>query len=189
MPLTSRIMSLLGPSLTTLPSIVLVHGGWQSPSSFSLLVPLLSCAGYNVVIPTLASSNPQFSNPRVSFTVDVAVVRSAVENEILRGREVVVVMHSYGAIVGCEAMKGVKVKKLSTGEALMDDPGSQHGDGGVKRLIFISGMVLPVGQSCESAVGSPKHIPGWNIGVSHMLSQKQRHGSLVAPAWRIPYYD
>ncbi|KAL6721469.1 hypothetical protein ACLMJK_000572 [Lecanora helva] len=153
-----------------LPTLILIHGGWQTPTaSFSLLNPLLVSHGYTVRAPALPSCNsPSLPHPDNSFESDVAVVRKIIDEEVWQGQEVVLVMHSYGAVVGCEACKGVKVSENAKRE-MGGGTGVKGGDEeedrcGVSRLIFITGMVLPVGVSCWSVVGSPKSIPGWSIG-------------------------
>ncbi|KAA6411149.1 MAG: hypothetical protein FRX48_05461 [Lasallia pustulata] len=121
---------------TTRPTIILVHGGWQGPSSFSLLVPRLEKAGYSVFAPTLPSAATKPALP--SFDEDVKIVHNALQSVVDTGKEVIVVMHSYGAV--------------------------SHDDleaGGVVKLVFLCGMVLPVGGSTWKAEKGNDPVPGF----------------------------
>lgn len=87
---------------TQKPTILLIHGGWQSPSVWTQLVSLLELAGYSSFTPSLPSSGTIPAVPDLS--ADVNVVKNAIESILESGKDVVVVMHSYGAVVGCEAL-------------------------------------------------------------------------------------
>lgn len=145
---------------TLRPTIILVHGGWQGPSTFSLLVPRLEKAGYSVFAPTLPSANTKPALP--SFDEDVKIVHNVIQSVIDTGKEVVVVMHSYGAVVGCEALRGVKVKDLVKPLQNNDDLET----GGVLKMVFLSGLVLPVGGSTWKAEKGNDPIPGFECVVS-----------------------
>ncbi|KAI4147054.1 MAG: hypothetical protein L6R39_003254, partial [Caloplaca ligustica] len=69
------------------PTIILVHGGWQGPETFSLLIPLLENAGYSVFAVALPSSHAVPAIP--DFGPDVAAVRSAVTSTLDTGKDVV----------------------------------------------------------------------------------------------------
>ncbi|SLM41220.1 Alpha/Beta hydrolase fold [Lasallia pustulata] len=140
---------------TTRPTIILVHGGWQGPSSFSLLVPRLEKAGYSVFAPTLPSAATEPALP--SFDEDVKIVHNALQSVVDTGKKVIVVMHSYGAVVGCEALRGVKVKDLTEPLQSNDDLEA----GGVVKLVFLCGMVLPVGGSIWKTEKGNDPVPGF----------------------------
>ena len=77
---------------------------------------------------------------------DANIVRSEivklVEDE---GKEVVVVMHSYGGVVGSQACEGLgRVQRQQKGLA-----------GGVIRLYYMCAFVLPAGQSLDGMLGGP----------------------------------
>lgn len=59
------------------------------------------------------------------------------------GKEVVVVMHSYGGVVGTEALHGLGLENRKTaGNA-----------GGVKRMIFLTAFIPQLGQSLAGIFG------------------------------------
>ncbi|MCJ1444572.1 MAG: hypothetical protein MMC23_005074 [Stictis urceolatum] len=114
------------------PTIVLVHGAWHSPANYVSYVQALRTAGYEVScphLPTCSSDRP----PKASLADDVAVVRKAVEDLINKGQDVVVVMHSYGGVVGTDALRGLS-------------PLERKGEGkerGVKHLVYMCAYMLP----------------------------------------------
>ncbi|KAJ9295458.1 hypothetical protein DTO271G3_5914 [Paecilomyces variotii] len=85
------------------PTFVLVHGGWQGPSLWTYVIPLLERAGYATYPVTLVS--PDSDPPVEDFTADVEVVRRAIDTLLECGKDVVLVLFSYAGYVGCEALK------------------------------------------------------------------------------------
>lgn len=69
------------------PTIVMVHGAWAGPSSWSSVVPLLLEDGFRTVTPRLGLT---------SLGGDVAIVKSALDQ--VRGKKILV-GHSYGGAV------------------------------------------------------------------------------------------
>ncbi|MCJ1400809.1 hypothetical protein MMC11_004017 [Xylographa trunciseda] len=134
-------------------AIVLVHGGWAGPDVFSLIKPRLEKAGYIVLTPSLPSAGHRPALP--SFDEDVAAVRCALKSLIDTGKQIILVMHSYGAVPGCEALKGLGAGyETTTGT-------DRHEKGHVVKLVFMAAMVIPMGTSTYH----PKHaglpVPGF----------------------------
>ncbi|KAL8716026.1 MAG: hypothetical protein Q9225_006288 [Loekoesia sp. 1 TL-2023] len=147
--------SLLQP--TSRPTIILVHGGWQGPETYSLIVPGLEKAGYSVFAVTLPSAGTEPAVP--DFSSDVAVIRNAVASTLAIGKDVVLVMHSYGAVIGCEAMKGVKLDEASI---IMEADGAFKAVGRVIKLAFIAGLLFPEGKATWNADRGDVAIPGFD---------------------------
>ncbi|KAL8934883.1 MAG: hypothetical protein Q9211_004996 [Gyalolechia sp. 1 TL-2023] len=141
---------------TSRPTIILVHGGWQGPETFSLIVPGLEKAGYSVFAVTLPSASVVPAVP--NFSSDVAVIRNAVTSTLAIGKDVVLVMHSFGAVVGCEAMKEVKVDEASIE---METEGALR-IGRVVRLAFIAGLLFPEGKATREESRGEDAIPGFH---------------------------
>ncbi|KAK9784244.1 putative catalytic protein [Seiridium cardinale] len=93
-------------SPTTKPTIVLVQGSFQLPEVYYKLGDALRGSGYSVNQPPLPSLNgqdkPDFASK--SLTDDALAVRSEVKRLVEAGERVVLVMHSYGGLVGSEAV-------------------------------------------------------------------------------------
>lgn len=49
--------------------------------------------------------------PPPDFPTAVSVTCALIMVEVARGREVVMMRHSHGTVVGCEASRGIKIKK------------------------------------------------------------------------------
>ncbi|KAL8783054.1 MAG: hypothetical protein Q9213_004901 [Squamulea squamosa] len=123
------------------PTIVLVHGGWQGPENYSLLVPRLEKAGYSVVAVTLPSVGVTPAVP--DFSGDVSVIRNVVTSTLATGKDVVLVLHSYGAVPGCEALKGIK---QDAAKLVLESSGLGK-VGRVVKLAFIAALLFPEGKS------------------------------------------
>ena len=151
---TSRILDPMVSSRDA--AIVLLHGGWTDPEVFSSLIPRLERAGYSVISPALPSSGTTPAVP--SFDDDVRVIRHAVKSLIDTGKQVVVVMHSYGAVPGCEALRDLEY----IGKP---NPNAAH-KGCVIKLVFLAAMVLPVGMSTWDPKKGTAAITGFQCKVS-----------------------
>ena len=101
-------------SPTETPTIVMVQGSFQPPDAYYKLENALRALGYPVVHPFLPSltdqEKPDFATK--SLTDDALAIRSEVQRLVEQGKRVFVVMHSYGGLVGTEAV----TKDLSFGE-------------------------------------------------------------------------
>ncbi|KAL9577247.1 MAG: hypothetical protein Q9212_006487, partial [Teloschistes hypoglaucus] len=144
------------PPLSPKPTIILVPGGWQSPTIFSLILPALERFGYSVIPINLPSTT---TVPAVSsFAPDVDAVRNAVTSCLAVGKDVVMIMHSYGGLVGCEALKEMDMEEVEKRqkEGAIEVSAAATADGGtlrrgrVLRLGFIAGLVFPIGRSTLS---------------------------------------
>lgn len=126
------------------PTILFIPGSWLPPSTYSTFLSHLQTASFPTAYATYPSLNP--SDPSTATpAADSQHVRGKyllplVEEE---GKDVVVVMHSYGGVVGSAAAKGLS-KSVRT---------RSGGKGGVIGLIHITGFVLPHGSSVVDAVG------------------------------------
>ena len=150
-------------SAHALPTLVFVQGSFQLPDVYQNLVDRLTGLGYTVVYPRLPSctdtSHPQF--PHVSLYDDAIAVRSELIRQVeYEGKAVVLVMHSYGGLVGSEAMR----QELNyTQRKLQGLPG------GVIHLFLYAAFLLDEGQSVLSAFGeSPNN--DIKVSTSDMIS-------------------
>lgn len=131
----------------SLPTILLVQGSFQIPQVYEKLVKGLIDQGYPTIHPRLPScsdvDNPSF--PQVSLVDDVLAIRSELIRHVeYEEKNVIVVMHSYGGLVGSEAITEdlSSAKRQSKGLA-----------GGVTHLFYYCAFLLDKGQSVLSAFG------------------------------------
>ena len=123
------------------PTIVLIHGGWHTPVSYSKLISGLQATGLEVHCPLLPSMNGT-RPPNADLYSDTTLVRGYVESLVAADRSVIAAMHSYGGQVGSNALTGLgTVSRAQQGKK-----------GGVSHLIYMSGFALLEGGSMVSKV-------------------------------------
>ena len=115
----------------TKPTILLVGGAWHTTAYLKPLATALEAADY----PTIASP------AKNDFGDDKALVRSIAEDLLADGKHIVAVMHSFGGIVGTEALQGL-------GQAHMERTGAVLG------LVYIAAMIPKKGDSFETYLES-----------------------------------
>lgn len=119
------------------PEIVLVPGAWTPPTAYHKLVDLLKSPPYDFAVhsPTLASNNG--AKAPNTFEDDVEGIREVIEPLVTAGSHVVLVMHSYGGVVGSSATKDLTKK----------DRQAKDLPGGIIHLFYISAYLLAKDQS------------------------------------------
>ncbi|CAJ2501572.1 Uu.00g044250.m01.CDS01 [Anthostomella pinea] len=123
------------------PAIVLVQGSCQLPDVYQKLADALRASGYCVVQPAL----PSLIEPgKTDLTDDARAVRSKVKGLVEEGMKVIVVMHSYGGLVGTEAV----TKDLSYNQRQ-----SSGLAGGVVHIFYFAAFILTEGQSVLGTFG------------------------------------
>ncbi|MCJ1360079.1 MAG: hypothetical protein MMC33_010082 [Icmadophila ericetorum] len=133
------------------PTILIVQGSFQTPLVYERLEKILSSHGYHTVHPPLPScSNIDDANfPSVTLVDDAIAVRMALIRLVeYEGKTVVVVMHSYGGLVGSEAIP----EDLSYSKRK-----AQNLPGGIIYLFFFAAFVLGEGQSVMGTFGESPH--------------------------------
>lgn len=136
----------------TKPTIVLLQGTFQPPGVYHNFAKLIESRGFSVVQPSYPSltgqDEPDFATKTLAD--DVQVVETAIKDLVDgEGKTVLVVMHSYGGLVGAEAVPETLTLKSRKERGL---------PGGVASLFYFAAFVMPMGQSIATAVGdSPDH--------------------------------
>ncbi|GJC95751.1 FAD binding domain-containing protein [Colletotrichum higginsianum] len=131
----SKIVGLLysacAVSAATLPTVVFTPGAWHGPQSFDLVRAGLTLKGYESEAITLPSVGAEPAT--VGLEEDAAVLRSTIETLADAGKEVVVVVHSYGGMVGANAVEGLGyLQRAANGQA-----------GGIIMLVYLSAFAAP----------------------------------------------
>lgn len=134
----------------TKPVIFFIHGSWHSPKHFKPVRDLFESEGYPTECPCLPTFD---AKPPISLPDDAKCIRSELNKLIEeQGKDVIVTMHSYGGVVGTEAVHESLGRKFRESKNL---------PGGVVHLVYICAFVLPLGSSLGSALGGglPPFIP------------------------------
>lgn len=126
------------------PLILLVPGAFGTPEGFGPLLPHFKQAGYETHPSPYASSNP--SDPSAATCAnDIASLRDGVLLPLLdtQKKDVIILAHSYGAIVASGAAKG------------LDKPTRKKNSqpGGVIGLIYVAGNIVLDNESLGEASG------------------------------------
>ncbi|KAI1287223.1 Alpha/beta hydrolase fold-1 [Xylaria venustula] len=118
----------------TKPTLFIIHGGWHVPESYKKLTNALESQGYEVHLPRLPSTNGA-RPPNSDLYTDSLLVRNYVESLVRAGRNVVVIMHSYGGQVGTNALHGLGLEART----------KQGQPGGISHLIYMTAYAVPEG--------------------------------------------
>jgi len=150
------------------PTLVFVPGSWHRPTCYDTLIeliePKLKCVA--VSLPTTAG------NPEATFKDDVDAAQKLIFAETRSGRDVVVIAHSYGGMVGNSAIKGFAKSKN----------GSNSEEGHVIGLILIaSGYNLTGVAFMDPFFGRPP--PGWRV------NNETGYADIVTPPRELFYHD
>jgi pimeloyl-ACP methyl ester carboxylesterase len=123
------------------PTVLLISGGWHTPQSYTKLNDALSSSGFEVLVPTLPSMNGN-RPPSADLQSDTDFIRSYTQDLINTGREILVLMHSYGGQVGTNALSGLSFASRSK-EGL---------SGGVLHLIYMAATAIVEGKCMVDTV-------------------------------------
>ena len=86
------------------PTFLLIHGSWHPKEVWERVLPFLNAAGYNTITPQVCFCGTE--KPVASILPCITQVQGIIAQETSAGRDVVVVNHSFGGVVGCSAVKG-----------------------------------------------------------------------------------
>ncbi|KAK6362468.1 hypothetical protein LTS17_012832 [Exophiala oligosperma] len=126
------------------PVIVIVPASFSPPSLYRDVVERLGDTGFKTIVIDLPSIGSRAPLAGATMTDDVNCIRSITNELVDDGKDIILVMHSYGGICGTESTKGVsKVER----EKLRKE-------GGIIRLLYISSPVPEVGGSIASQMGA-----------------------------------
>lgn len=160
------------------PTLIFVPGAWHKAACYDKITNILQNSyKLKCVSITLPSTT---GDPAVTFKDDVDVAREAISNETSQGRDVVVIAHSYGGMVGNSAIKGLAKPLDVAGHS--HAPAPQARTGYVVGLILIaSGFTLTGLAFMDLFLGKP--LPFFRI------NKTTGYAELVAPPRELFYHD
>ncbi|KAI1621738.1 Alpha/beta hydrolase fold-1 [Exophiala viscosa] len=127
--------------MNTKPVIYMLHGAWHSPAYFVTVKSMFEARGYKVISPQVPTSGAV--PPTKTLYDDADFVRGELEPLIEHGQDVVLVMHSYGGVVGTQAAAGL-------GKAERQNRGLK---GGIVHLFYACSFIVALGQSLCDPLG------------------------------------
>jgi len=146
------------------PTIVLVAGSWHRAETWDKVDSFLEKEGHKCIPIGLQSSS---SNASASILDDITAVRDAIVAETTQGRDVVVVVHSFGGVVGESAIKGLT--RPRKGSASVGKSGHVIG-----LVMIATGFILTGMAFLDGSAGKPP--PFWEItsdGFAKLLGDEE----------------
>lgn len=116
---------------------MIVPGSFSGPDLYAKLVQQISAHGYDVQYVDIPSIGRRGRASPATMYDDAAYVQAFTTKLADEGKDIVLVMHSYGGVVGTESSRGlIKSHRETSGKP-----------GGIIGLCYIAAVVLEVGQS------------------------------------------
>lgn len=134
------------------PVFVLAPGAWHTPDAYEIVQGKLHAQGFEthaVAYPSVGAEPPN-----KGLFDDAAAVRAEIEVHANKGRQVIVVGHSYGGLVIAEAVKGLGYKQRT----------AEGQTGGVTLVVYLAAFVTPKGASILKMLGG-QPLPWMNFQV------------------------
>lgn len=136
-----------------LPTIVFTPGAWHGPQSFDLVRAGLTLKGYESEAITLPSVGAEPAT--VSLDEDAAVLRSTLTTLADAGKQIVLVVHSYGGMVGANAVSGLGYQQRANNSET----------GGVIMMVYLAAFAAPTSTSLVDML-SGEFLPWMRADVS-----------------------
>ncbi|KAJ4287560.1 hypothetical protein N0V90_012263 [Kalmusia sp. IMI 367209] len=123
------------------PTIVFAPGAWHTPDCFDITRKQLHQREWEteaVAYPSVGAEPPN-----KGLNDDVAVLRTTLERLADDGKEIVLVVHSYGGLVGQNALEGLGYKQRQAAGK----------KGGVIIFVYLAAFVVPKGGTIQAMLG------------------------------------
>lgn len=148
----------------TKPTLLFLHGSWHTFEVWERVRPLLEEKEYKCIAPQCIFCGTE--EPVRSIAPCITQIQDIIAEETSAGRDVVLINHSFGGIVGCSAVNGFTVKnpsRLATGA----DTGKVIG------IVQVTALTIPSNMSLAQIQGDAVYdiaVPGpdgWDVPVEN----------------------
>lgn len=143
------------------PVILFIPGFWEGPTVFEEVISLLQSTGFKAQVAALPSTRT-VSPGNPDMNDDIAAVRSAVQNLVDAGEDVLLVLHSGGGFIGSSAIEGLTVRARE----------EQGLRGDVTELVFLSGAIFPKGFTHDPLPFQVTEVLGYHFDFNMSKFQK-----------------
>ncbi|KAJ5888307.1 alpha/beta-hydrolase [Penicillium taxi] len=159
--------------MSDLPTLLFIPGSWHKPECYQKVIKIIQEQSELQCVSISLPSNS--GDPDAALKDDIDVAREAITNETVRGRNVVVIAHSYGGMVGNSAIKGFTRPQ--------DTISSQSQKSGyvIGLILIASGFTLSGLSFMDPFLGHPP--PTWRV------NSKTGFSELVTPPRELFYHD
>lgn len=131
--------------MATKPVILIITGAWHLPAHYARLSNRLRHLGFRVECPLLLTNN-NARPPYCTLDDDIEHIRQCTNKILTDNQDVVAIMHSYGGVVGSNALSGL-------------DKSMGPGIGRVKGLLYMSAFLSLEHESLAAIFGGG--LPPW----------------------------
>lgn len=150
------------------PAIVIVHGAWHTPQHYQQVVSHLIDHGFkDVHCPRLPSAFDKLPlPPTANLKHDTLEIKQKIQGLVNQDKNVIVLMHSYGGVVGGNALEDLLAPQRQT----------KGLKGGVIHIIYMSAFVQPAGSRLVDPFNG--QMPPWmdediENDIVHMQNPRQ----------------
>lgn len=144
------------------PVLVFIPGAWHTPEYFTDVINKLKVHEYEthaLLLPSVGGAGI------ITATDDAAFIRKTTTSLVNEGKDVLMVMHSYGGIPGTESTKGLLKKEREI----------EGKKGGIVGLVYMTAFLLPEGQSVGSFLGGYENWIIFNVNHIRQLPVMVKH--------------
>ncbi|KAF4981772.1 hypothetical protein FZEAL_2494 [Fusarium zealandicum] len=145
--------------MTSNPIIVFAPGAWHTPDCFDLVRNALHARGWSteaVAYPSVGAEPPV-----KGLADDAAALRSTLQGLVDQGSQIVLVVHSYGGLVGANAVEGLGYQQRK----------AQGLSGGVVMFVYLAAFVTPLGKCIKEMLGG-QWLPWMNFQGNYVYADK-----------------
>lgn len=135
-------------SSTPKPAIVVVPGSFSTPPFYDTFVSQLVAHSFDVQVVSLPSVGGKTAT---NMTDDANAIQAVATKIADDGRDIVLVMHSYGGIPGTESAHGLAKK----------DREAAGQKGGIVALFYVAALLVQPGMSLGSTLGAGSGVPDY----------------------------
>lgn len=170
--------------MSDLPTLVFVPGSWHKPTCYDKIIKLLEEEQkLKCIRVTLPSTS---GNPDATFKNDIDATQDAISSETTQGRNVVIIAHSYGGMVGNSAIKGFAKPRdtvATSSTSLSTSNQSQTPTKGyvIGLILIASGFTFTGLAFMDPFFGHPP--PSWRV------NKETGYAELVTPPRELFYHD
>lgn len=167
--------------MSALPTLVFVPGSWHKPTCYDKIIkPLEEQHKLKCIRVTLPSTS---GNPEATFKNDIDAAQDAISSETSQGRNVVVIAHSYGGLVGSSSIKGFAKPRDTSSTSLSTSDQSESPDRGyvIGLILIASGFTFTGLAFMDPFFGHPP--PSWRV------NKETGYAEIVTPPRELFYHD
>ncbi|KAF5011076.1 hypothetical protein FDECE_2815 [Fusarium decemcellulare] len=137
------------------PTIVFAPGAWHLASCFDPVCDALKSRGWSTEAVPYPSVGAE--PPTKTIEDDSSALRGVLQRLADKGDQIVLVVHSYGGLVGANAVDGLGYRQRQ----------AQGLSGGVIMFVYMAAFVTPLGKSIKDMLGG-QFLPWMNFQGNHV---------------------